>query len=164
MAQAGNSALFLVTSTNDTEASAKTATDIVEFNGDAGAPDAKSHTASLNARYDYDLSITPNPARNLSQIQDSRFGTLVITIKGYFDLTGTALGIAEINNWIINDQTNASFPFGRIGLRWGNGGGEWNLTPSAVAGYLMKSFEVEDIEDFESRANFTVVLYRNGSI
>ncbi len=159
---AGTASVYRVTSASDTESDARTANDIVEFNGTSMAPDDNSFASNITIEYNYDISIHPNPARHLSQSQDNKLGTIIVTINGYFSDPDGASGIDEIITWLIADQSNAAFPFGRIGIRWDNLD-QFNLNPTATVGYLIKSFVVQDVEEFQDKATFTMVLYKNGT-
>ncbi len=162
MAVAGTASIFRIDANTETETSAETANQTVEFNGGAN-PDALSSTDSLEVHYIEDVSIHPNPNRHLSQIQDGKLGTLEIILKGHFKTPNSAGAIAKFNNWMINDKTNASLPFGRFGLRYDNMS-QLNLTPSTTIGYILYDFVVKDVEEYQDKAEFTARLYRNGAI
>ena len=162
MAVGGTASIFRIDANTETETTAEAANQTVEFNGGVN-PDALSSTDSLEVHYIEDVSIHPNPNRHLSQIQDGKLGTLEIILKGFFKTPNSAGAIAKFNNWMINDKTNASLPFGRFGLRYDNMS-QLNLTPSTTIGYILYDFIVKDVEEYQDKAEFTARLYRNGSI
>jgi len=163
MVQEGTASIFRITTTGDTEATQKTAGDeLIEFNAGATEPDARSHLSSLRISFTEDISIHPNPNRHLSQIQAGKLGTQIVTIKGYFDRPAASGGLTQFLNWMKEDKTNASLPFGRFGIRIDNVN-QLNITPVTAFGYILHSVWIEDIEEYQSRANFECVLYRNGT-
>ena len=161
MAQAGTAAIFRIDAVNDTEASAKTANQLVEFNG-GDEPDALASCDSMQVHLIEDVSIHPNPNRHLSQIQDGKLGLKEILVKGHFKTPNSAGGILKFNNWMIQDKTNAALPFGRFGLRYDNMS-QFDLTPSATIGYILYDFIVKDVEEFQNKAEFEARLYLNGT-
>lgn len=165
MALDGTFSIFRIDATGDTEVTAQgySTPSVVEFNTGATRPDARSRLSSAKIKQTEDISIHPNPNRHLSQIQAGKLGVQIVTLRGYFETPNSAQGIAKLLNWMVNDKTNASLPFGRFGLRSSNMG-QIDLTPSATIGYVLQDFEVEDIEDVQNQATFTVVLYRNGGV
>jgi len=165
MALDGTFSIFRIDAAGDTEITSQgyATPSVVEFNVGASRPDARSHTSSVNIKYTEDISIHPNPNRHLSQIQAGKLGVQVLTIRGYFETPNSAQGIAKLINWMENDKTNASLPFGRFGIRSSNMT-QIALTPSATAGYILVDVDITDVEDIQNVADFTAVLYRNGSV
>jgi len=163
MVQEGTAAIWRNDSNGQNEATQKTASDeLIEFNSGATQPDALSHLSSARITYTEDLSIHPNPNRHLSQIQAGKLGTQIVLIKGYFDTPASSGGITQFFNWMKEDKTNASLPFGRFGIRVNNMS-QLDQTPSSTIGYILQNVWIEDIEEFQTRANFECILYRNGT-
>jgi len=160
---AGTGSIFRIDANTETEATARTANEIVEFNTGATNPDARSKLKSARINFIEDISIHPNPNRHLSQIQDGKLGTQIITVTGQFVTPASAGGIAKFFNWMTNDKTNASLPFGRFGVRFDNIS-QIDLTPSSTIGYILQEFWVEDVEEYQNKADFTAILYRNGAV
>ena len=160
---AGTAAIYRIDANGDTEATARTANQIVEFGTGATNPDAKSHASFISFQYLRDVSIHPNPNRELSQIQDGKLGTIEVTIRGFIEDPSNAGMFARVDAWMTNAQANASLPFGRIGIRWDNSN-TFDLTPTSAFGYILFDFKIEDVEEFQNKHAFTLRLYRNGSV
>lgn len=163
MVQAGNAAIFRIDTNGETEVTAKTANQIIEFNGDAGSPDARSKLRSAKIKFTEDISIHPNPNRHLSQVQAGKLGVQIVTLRGYFTTPKSAGGITRFFNFMTNDKTNSALKFGRFGIRVDNMS-QLDLTPSTAIGYILQDFEVEDVEEFQDKAEFTAILYRDGAV
>lgn len=159
----GTAAIFRIDANGDTETTATSGNQIIEFNLGATNPDGRSHASSLEWGFVEDLGIHPNPNRHLSRISDSKLGTIGFKITGYFDRPSSAGGIARSINWMSQDKTNASLPHGRFGLRWDNMS-QADLTPSSTIGLILYDFKVTDIPEFQSHADFVALLYRSGSV
>ena len=164
MALDGTFSIFRIDTTGDTEITAQgyTTPSVVEFNTGASRPDSRGHISSVKMKMTEDISIHPNPNRHLSQIQAGKLGVQVVTIKGYFETPSSAGGLTRLLNWMATDKDNASLPFGRFGIR-SSKVSQFDLTPSATSAYVLQDFEVDDVEDIQNKAEFTAVLYRNGS-
>jgi len=160
---AGTASIFRIDANGETEADARTANQIVEFNGTSLNPDDQSYTESFKVHYIEDVSIHPNPNRHLSQIQDGKLGMIEITIKGTFTTPNTASAIGVFNRWMIQDKTNTALPFGRFGLRYDNMS-QLNLNPSSTLGYILYDFTLTDIEEYQNKAIWEARLYRNGAV
>jgi len=159
----GTSAIFRIDANGETEATARAADEIIEFNTGAVVPDARSKAASWKIGFVEDLSIHPNPNRHLSQIQAGKLGTQIVTIRGHFLTPKSAGGITKFFNWMTNDKTNAALKFGRFGIRDDNMS-QLDLTPSTTIGYILQSFDAEDVTEYQDKAEFIAVLYRNGAV
>lgn len=161
---AGTASIFRIDSNGDTEASARTANQIIEFNGTGLNPDDRSNVTSFRANYLEDISMHPNPNRHLTQIQDGKLGTVEFEIQGVFTMPISSAGaIARFHNWMKADKTNSSLPYGRFGIRYDNMS-QFDLTPSSTIGLILYQFEVFDVDEFQGKASFVARLYRNGSI
>ena len=160
---AGTASVFRIDANLDTEVTAAAANQIVEFGTGATNPDAKSHASSISIRYLRDVSVHPNPTRELSQLQDGKLGTIEVIITGFVDDPDNAGLFARVNAWMVNAQTNSSLKFGRFGIRWDNMT-VLDLTPSGTIGYLISEFFMDDIEEYQNKATFTLKLLRNGSV
>jgi hypothetical protein len=160
---AGTAAIYRIDANTETESTAATANEIVEFNTGATNPDARSHLKTTRLHYVEDISIHPNPNRHLSQIQDGKLGTQVITITGQFVTPASAGGIAKFMNWMKQDKTNSALKFGRFGVRFDNIS-QLDQTPSTTIGYILQEFWVEDVEEYQDKADFYAVLYRDGAV
>ncbi len=163
MAVTGTASIFRIDSNGDTESDAEIANETIEFGTGATDPDARSHLSSVTIEYNEDTSIHPNPNRHLSQIQSGKLGTQIVTLRGFFDRPSSAGGITKLINWMENDKANTALPFGRTGLRVDNMS-QLDLLPTSTKGYVLKSALVTDVEEMQSRAEFVVVLYRNGAL
>lgn len=161
MAVAGTASIFRIDTTGETEITAEVANQTVEFNG-GGNPDSRSYIDSLEVSLIEDVSLHPNPNRHLTQIQDGKLGTKEVIVKGFFKTPDSAGGILKFNNWMIQDKTNASLPYGRFGLRYDNMS-QFDLTPSSTVGYILYDFKVKNVEEFQNKAVFEARLYLNGT-
>jgi hypothetical protein len=163
MAVGGTASIFRIDAVGEGEADAETANQTIEFNTGAGNPDARGHLSSVTVELDEDTSSHPNPNRHLTQWQANKLGTIIVTFRGYFDKPTSAGGITRFINWMTNDKTNAALKFGRFGIRVNNMS-QLDLTPSGAIGYILKKVTVTDVEEYQSRAEFVAVLYRNGAV
>ena len=163
MAVSGTASIFRIDANGETETTAEAANETIEFGTGATDPDAFSHLESVEIEYDEDTSTHPNPNRHLSQIQANKLGTQIVTFKGFFDRPNSSGGITKLNNWMVNDKDATGLKFGRFGIRVDTMS-QLNLTPSTTIGYILKSVVIKDIEEYESRAEFTAIFYRNGAI
>jgi len=162
MAEAGTASIWRAsTGGTNTEAQAKTAGDIIEFNGTGLSPDDNGSITSLTLHFVEDLSIQPNPNRHLSQIQDGKLGTMELIIKGTFQNQLSAGGIAKFFTWMKSDKTDATFIYGRFGIRY-NKMTQVEVIPTALQGYILFDFIIDDIDEFENIATFTARFYKNG--
>jgi len=162
MVEAGTGSIFLVTNTSDTEAIAKTASNIIEFNGTGLSPDDRTNVKTMSIHYIEDLSLHPNPNRHLTQIQAGKLGTVEVIITGTFVNPDLAGAIAELQSWMNGDKTNSAFPFGRFGIRYDKMT-QIELLPTATVGYILYDCYIEDVEEFEAKADFILKFYRNGT-
>ncbi len=161
MAAAGNSSIFRIDANGETEATAKTASQIIEFNGGV-APDALGNLQTTSAHYVRDISIHPNPNRSYNILQDMKAGTKEITIAGWFDSPATvsASSLTLLDTWFANKATNASLKFGRFGLRL-NDYTTVSLVPSTTQGYILHDLYVERPEDDPDSVTFVAKLFFN---
>lgn len=160
---AGTASIYRIDANGDTENDARTANQIVEFNGTGLTPDDRSYINSLEVHYINDVSIHPNPNRHLSQIQDGKLGLIELTLKGTFTTPASAQAIAKFHTWLVQDKTNSSLTAGRFGLRYDNMS-QFDLTPSTTIGYILYDFIVHDVEEYQNKATWEARLYRNGAI
>ncbi len=162
MAEAGTASIFRLSTGTTTEAAAKTAGDIVEFNGTSLSPDDNSTISNMTLHYVEDLSIQPNPNRHLSQIQDGKLGTMELIIKGQFKNQLSAGGITKFQTWMINDKSDTTFIYGRFGIRY-NKMTQVEVLPTATQGYILFDFIIDDVDEFQNIAKFTARFYKNGT-
>jgi hypothetical protein len=145
----------------ESEATAKTANQIIEFNSGV-APDANGNVTNTSCHYIRDVSIHPNPKRSLNIIQDGALGTQEVTVTGYFRAPATvsASSLTLFNSWMTGKATNAALPYGRFGLRLDDYT-TMNLTPSAAAGYILHDVYIERPEDSPDEVRFVAKFYKN---
>jgi len=161
---AGTGSIFRIDSNGQTETTARSAGQIIEFNGGT-VPDTTGRLVATGFRMTRDVAFHPNPRRALTKIQDNLLGVMEIIVTGYFvdhDATG---GPAKLFNWSKDAAVNASLPFGRFGLRLDDfAQGTLNLTPSSTIGYILYDIDVQDVEIPRDEVGFIAKFYRNGSI
>ena len=162
MAEAGTASIFRLSTGTTTEAAAKAANDIIEFNGTSLNPDDNGSITLMELHYIEDLSIQPNPNRHLSEIQDGKLGTMELIITGNFKNPHTAGGIAKFQTWMINDKDDTTFVFGRFGIRY-NKMTQIEVLPTATQGYILFDFQLTDVEEFQNKVNFIARFYKNGT-
>jgi hypothetical protein len=164
MAQAGTGAIFRIAAAGDTEITAKTDGEIIEFNG-GDAPDTTGRMVATGFRMIRDVSPHPNPKRALTKWQDNLLGTMEVVVTGYFVAHSTTNGPAQFINWQKDPSTAATLPFGNFGLRLTDHfGGALDLTPSGSIGYLLVDVDVQDVESPRDEASFVARFIRNGVI
>lgn len=161
---AGSGAIFRINAPGDVEADAKTAGEIIEFNG-GDAPDATGKMIATGFRMIRDVSPHPNPKRALTKWQDNLLGTMEVIVTGYFKDHDATAGPAQFFNWQKEPTKNAALPFGQFGLRLDDfAGGTLNLTPSASAGYFLVDVDIQDVQTPRDQVTFVARLIRNGAI
>ena len=158
MAETGNICIFR----DGVETSA---TEKVDFDGDSATPDAKSHIETYNMTMTLVTQENPVPdTNNPSGLQDTGLAVVQYEITGFFDGTGgTALGIAQFRDWLREDKTTSSFPFGRFGIR-NDQRAEFDVVPETTQGLMLEHFETHDEYEYTGRTGFTVRLRFNGDI
>ena len=164
MVEAGTAAIFRTLIVGDTEADAKTAGNIIEFNSGA-APDSTGRMVATGFRMIRDVSPHPNPKRALTKWQDNLLGTYEITVTGYFTNHDATVGPGKFINWQVAPTQNSALPFGNFGLRLDDfAGGALDLTPSATIGYFLVDVDIQDAESPRDEVSFVAKFIRNGSI
>ena len=141
------------------------ATEKVDFDGDSATPDARSHIETYNVTMTLVTQENPVPdTNNPSGLQDTGLAIVQYEITGFFDGTGgTALGIAQFRDWLREDKTSTSYPFGRFGIR-NDQRAEYNVVSSATKGLMLEHFETHDEYEYTGRTGFTIRLRFNGAI
>ena len=158
MAETGNICIFR----DGVETSA---TEKVDFDGDSATPDAKSHIETYGVTMTLVTQENPVPdSNNPSGLQDTGLAIVQYEITGFFDGTGgTPLGIRNLRNWLRQDKTNTSFPFGRYGIR-NDQRDEFDVVPQTTQGLMLEHFETNDEYEYTGRTGFTIRLRFNGDI
>ena len=158
MAETGNICIFR----DDVETSA---TEKIDFDGDSATPDARSHIETYNVTMTLVTQENPVPdTNNPSGLQDTGLATVQYEITGFFDGTGgTPLGIALFRDWLREDKTSSSFPFGRFGIR-NDQRDEFDTVPTATEGLMLEHFETSDEYEYTGRTSFVARLRFNGVI
>jgi len=158
MAEKGNICIFR----DGVETSA---TEKVDFDGDAVVPDAKSHIETYNVTMTLVAQENPVPdTNNPSGLQDTGLAVCSYEITGFFDGTGgTALGIAQFRDWLREDKTNPTYPFGRFGIR-NDQRAEYNVVSTSTKGLMLEHFETNEEYEYTGRTGFTIRLRFNGDI
>ncbi len=161
---AGESAIFRTAAPGDTEADARTAGEIIEFNS-GSAPDNTGRHIATGFRMIRDVSPHPAPKRANTKWQDNLLGTTEVTVTGYFRSHDSSTGPAQLFDWQAEASTTSTLPFGNFGLRLDNfANGKLNLVPTATAGYLLVDVEVQDVETPRDQVTFIARFIRNGTI
>ena len=158
MAETGNICIFR----DGVETSA---TEKVDFDGDSATPDAKSHIETYGVTMTLVTQENPVPdSNNPSGLQDTGLAIVQYEITGFFDGTGgTPLAVAQFRDWLREDKTNATYPFGRFGIR-NDQRAEYNVVSEATQGLMLEHFETNDEYEYTGRTGFTVRLRFNGDI
>ena len=85
-------------------------------------------------------------------------------ITGFFDGTGgTSLAVAQFRDWLREDKTNATYPFGRFGIR-NDQRAEYNVVSTSTKGLMLEHFETNEEYEYTGRTGFTIRLRFNGDI
>ena len=137
----------------------------IEFDGDADTPDSRSHISSYKVIMSLVTQENPNPnTNNPNSLQDTGLAIVEYELTGYFDeKEGTAGGIAYFRNWLRQAKTSASLPFGGFGIR-NDVKPEFDITPTANAGFILEHFECNEDYEFLGRVPFVAKLRYNGDI
>jgi len=161
---AGTGAIFRTAAVGETEADARTANEIIEFNGGA-VPDSTGRLVATGFRMTRDVSPHPNPKRALTKWQDNLLGVMEVTVTGYFVDHDATTGPTQFFNWQKEAATNSSLEFGQFGLRLDDfAAGVLDLTPSGTIGYILVDVEVQDVESPRDEVGFIARFVRNGDI
>jgi len=118
----------------------------IEFDGDAATPDAKSFIQTFKGTMSIIGQENPNPdSNNPNYIDETGLAIVQVEITGIFkDLDTTRpLAIADMRDWLREEKTNSSLPFGRFGIR-NDQSPEYNLNPTDSSGYVLEHFEFEE--------------------
>jgi len=160
MAETGNICIF-----RDSTETLASATDKIDFDGDSATPDARSHIETYGMTMTLVTQENPVPdTNNPSGLQDTGLAIVQYEITGFFDGTGgTPLGIAQFVDWMREDKTSSSFPFGRFGIR-NDQRDEFDVVPTTTKGLMLEHFETQDEYEFTGRTPFTIRLRFNGDI
>jgi hypothetical protein len=160
MAETGNICIF-----RDGVETSAGALDKIDFDGDSATPDARSHIETYNVTMTLVTQENPVPdSNNPSGLQDTGLAIVQYEITGFFDGTGgTPLGIRNLRNWLRQDKTSTSFPFGRFGIR-NDQRDEFDVVPQTTQGLMLEHFETNDEYEYTGRTGFTVRLRFNGDI
>jgi len=160
MAETGNICIF-----RDSTETLASATDKIDFDGDSATPDAKSHIETYGMTMTLVTQENPVPdTNNPSGLQDTGLAIVQYEITGFFDGTGgTPLGIRNFRNWLREDKTSTSFPFGRFGIR-NDQRAEFDVVPTTTEGLMLEHFETQDEYEYTGRTSFTARLRFNGNI
>lgn len=154
--------IFRLSTAGQTES---TVSDKVEFSGDAILPDARSFITNIRAMMELPKQDNQTPGSNDPNLLDET--GLVFTgleINGYFigNESASPISIRLIRNWLKADKRITNFTFGRFGFR-NSVNNEFDLTPSATAGYILDHFDV--IYNYPNRDYlFRITLRFNGDI
>ena len=160
MAETGNICIF-----RDGVETSASALNKIDFDGDSATPDAKSHIETYNVTMTLVTQENPVPdTNNPSGLQDTGLAIVQYEITGFFNGTGgTPLGIRNLRNWLREDKTNTSFPFGRYGIR-NDQRAEFDVVPETTQGLMLEHFETNEEYEYTGRTSFTVRLRFNGDI
>ena len=160
MAETGNICIF-----RDSVETDASATNKIDFDGDSATPDARSHIETYNVTMTLVTQENPvHDTNNPSGLQDTGLAVVQYEITGFFDGTGgTPLGIRNFRNWLREDKTSTSFPFGRFGIR-NDQRDEFDVVPTTTKGLMLEHFETQDEYEFTGRTPFTIRLRFNGDI
>ena len=163
MVQAGTGAIYRITTNGDTEATAKTANQIIEFGTGAANPDAKSFIEAINHHWIETTTPHPNPNKSLDVVQDGLLATREVIVRGWFEDPDNATGPARISTWMKDAKTNASLPFGRFGIRIDDFSTISDQTPSATTSYILFDAELDIPPDHPFECNFVLHFYMTGT-
>jgi hypothetical protein len=159
---AGSGSIFRIDADGDTEADARTASQIIEFNGGT-VPDTTGRITDPSIRWGRSVSFHTNPQRTLDQVQDNKLSFKEVVISGYFVDHDATVGPDKFDSWFKEDGTNASLPFGRFGIRMDDfASNSNNLVPTSTKGYILYEAEVHKTEVPHDQVTFIAKLYRNG--
>lgn len=149
----------------ETSASEKVDFDTSSTNGASVTPDARSHVEMYNVTMTLVTQENPVPdTNNPSGLQDTGLAVVQYELTGFFDgSTGTAEGIEQFRDWLREDKTSSSYPFGRFGIR-NDQRAEYNVVATSTKGLMLEHFETHDEYEYSGRTGFTIRLRFNGVI
>ena len=142
MATKGEACIFWCSNTGDTENTLANS-EKVEFGIGAVAPDGKTGIIQITNMINKHQPQDDEPYASSTRKKDTGFNGAEIMLEIFFDedAIGTAQAIARLRKWIAeSNSVPIKFPHNRIGIR-NDYRPEWNLTPSATAGYKITAFK-----------------------
>ena len=159
---AGTICLYRLDTTGQTESNAP---EKIEFDGNASAPDSRSHIENYNVTMTLVTQENPVPdTNNPSGLQDTGLAVVQYEIVGFFNSTSSTAGaIALFRDWLREEKTNTSLPFGRFGIR-NDRRAEFDVVSSATKGLILEHFEITEEYEYIGRTEFTARLRYNGAI
>lgn len=166
---AGNICIYRLNNTGETESSG--GIEKIEFDGNAGSPDDKSHISNYKVIMSLVTQENPNPdTNNPNSLQDTGLAIVEYEITGFFDSTASgtaAAGIAQFRDWLREPKTlksgSGNLPFGRFSIR-NDSKAQFNVVATSARGLILEHFDVDEDYEYTGRALFTCKLRYNGDI
>ncbi len=159
---AGSASIYRIDANGDTESDARTANQIVEFNGGTN-PDALSFLETYDVHWIEDISKHPNPKKALDKLQDGLLGTREVVLTGWLENPDNSVGQVRLSTWMKDAKANASLPVGRFGIRVDDFSDVADQTPSSSTAYMLHDVQLTIPPDHPYECNFIIKLWMNGA-
>ena len=159
---AGNAAIWRALSSGS-EASA--GSDIILFN-EQPIPSNGKQITQTEFEMKVALALNEKPKQKGDEFQHMGFSTLRIFVTGSLKDPANNAAAALTKKWLIDDQTNSTFPIARFGLRLDDFPA-FNLTPTTGVtgrGYLLEDWRWVREGEWKGRASFVATLVFNGNV
>lgn len=110
------------------------------------------------------IAVNAKPKEALDELQDTGFSELTVVLTGSIkEPKNNGLIYAhKLKTWMLEDKTNASFPYGRFGLRM-NDFSIFNLTPNANRGYIISDVSFTRDGETSGKIGVIITLRLNGN-
>jgi hypothetical protein len=160
MAIGGDSSIYRFTTPGNTESNI---TDKIDFNGGI-VPDSMSYIngSAFTLRRALGKQARIKTTRS-HKIKDTGFEGLKPVITGFIRQPENQLAEYRAKTWMIEDQDNDDFPFGRFGLRL-NDNPAFNTTPTSLKGYYIEEITFRRPAQFKGKLEFSATLHWDGNV
>jgi len=169
MAVNGNASIFRLNVAGETEATvASPNSNLIQFDGTSLVPDQLSHLGTWEAHMIAAIQENPRPqSNNPHDLQDNGLAISDVTVTMFFEDPANAVGPALLRNWMreakVTNGSTSAFPFGKFGIR-NNDFPIFNVTPTAVAGYILADVQWFRPTDQRYKVGAVAVFRFNGDI
>lgn len=96
----------------------------------------------------------------MNQSEDLGFDSVDLTFTGYFGNATNNTEISKLRDWIAQNKTSASYPYGRFSISFDDWD-DWDMTADSVKGYILYYWEFEREAEL-NRLSFVLKFRSNG--
>lgn len=136
--------------------------DKIEFNN-ASVPDSTGNIQHTNTIFVSAIGINEKPKGQLDEIQDTGLSSITYQITGFINSPTDSLIPDIIKEWMIEEKTTSSFPFGRFGLQLDDFP-HFNVRPNANRGLILTDWNWIRDAEVRGKAAFIATFRLNSNI